>query len=124
MSKKTCQIAIVDDDPLVLKAFKRLLSTRSLDARTYDSSLHFLASLDNERPDCLILDVHMPHMTGLELRMNMMRRGIRIPTIFISAHSDPGTRARCEAAGAVAFLAKPISDDALFSAIEAAVGFA
>jgi FixJ family two-component response regulator len=122
MSKTPRRIAIVDDDPSVLKALKRILSTRSLTAKTYDSGPQFLASLAQETPDCLILDLHMPNMTGLELQQNLARRGIRIPTIFITAHSDAATRGRCEATGAVAFIAKPVPDDALFAAIEAAGG--
>ncbi len=118
------RVAIVDDDPSMLKALKRLLKTGSFTVRTYDSALNFLASLVEETPDCLILDVQMPHMTGRELQQNLVCRGLVIPTIFISTRGDAATRARCEAAGAVAFLAKPVSDEALFAAIEAAVASA
>ncbi len=118
------RVAIVDDDPSVLKAFKRLLKADLFTVSTYDSALNFLASLVEETPDCLILDVQMPHMTGLDLQQNLVCRGLVIPTIFISARGDAATRARGEAAGAVAFLAKPVSDEALFAAIEAAVASA
>lgn len=122
MPKTIRNVAIVDDDPSVLKALKRLLSTRSFSAEIYESGPQFLASLAEQMPDCLILDLQMPAMTGLELQQKLVSRGIRIPTIFITAHSDPATRGRCEATGAVAFLAKPVPHDALFAAIEAAGG--
>ncbi len=118
---KPGRIAIVDDDPSVLKALKRLLNTGPFTVKTYDSAPHFLTSLVEETPNCLILDVQMPHLSGLDLQQTLVSRGLAIPTIFVSAHGDPATRARCEAAGAVAFLAKPVSDEALFAAVEAAV---
>ncbi len=120
MLETPLQIAIVDDDPSVLKALKRLLNTRLFTVRTYDSASQFIASLAEMAPDCLVVDVQMPNVTGLDLQQDLVRRGLRIPTIFISAHSDAATRARCEATGAVAFLAKPVSDEALFAAIDAA----
>lgn len=74
----------------------------------------------NELPDCLILDLQMPEMTGLELQQNLARKGIRIPTIIITAHDESGMRERCKAAGAIAYLAKPLQDTSLFAAIDAA----
>jgi FixJ family two-component response regulator len=113
-------IAIVDDDPSVLRALSRLLSTRALSAKTFPSGQQFLNSLDDEVPDCLILDLQMPGMTGLELQQDLARRGIQIPTIVITAHNEAETRERCASAGAIAFLAKPINDASLFAAIELA----
>ena len=115
-------IAIVDDDPAVLKALARVLTARALQPRTFGSAREFLASLTNELPECLIADLQMPEMTGLELQHNLNREGIRIPTIIITAHDETGIRKRCEAAGAVAFLAKPVQDTALLAAIDAARG--
>jgi FixJ family two-component response regulator len=112
-------IAIVDDDPAVLKALARLLGTRSFKAKTYGSARHFLAALGHELPNCLILDLQMPDMTGLELQHDLARRGILIPTIIITAHDEPGMRERCKAAGAIAFLPKPLQDTSLFAAIAA-----
>jgi FixJ family two-component response regulator len=65
----------------------------------------------------------MPEMTGLELQQHLARKGIRIPTIIITAHDETGMRERCKAAGAIAFLPKPIQDTSLFAAIEAACRF-
>jgi FixJ family two-component response regulator len=113
-------IAIVDDDPSVLKALARVLRSRALEPRTFGSAADFLASLTNELPECLIADLQMPGMTGLELQHSLNRDGIVIPTIIITAHDDAGVRKRCEAAGAVAFLAKPVQDTALLAAIDKA----
>jgi FixJ family two-component response regulator len=120
MAKVSDWIAIVDDDPAVLKALARLLGTRALKTKTYQSARLFLASLADGPPDCLILDLQMPEMTGLELQQDLARKGIRIPTIIITAHDETGMRERCKAAGAIAFLPKPIQDTSLFAAIEAA----
>jgi FixJ family two-component response regulator len=120
MAKALDCIAIVDDDPSVLKALARLLGARSLNAKTYRSARQFLASLADGMPYCLILDLQMPDMTGLELQQDLSRKRIRIPTIIITAHDEAGMRERCKAAGAIAFLPKPIQDTSLFAAIDLA----
>jgi FixJ family two-component response regulator len=121
MAKNFRSIAIVDDDPSVLKALARLLGTRSFATKTYLSAPQFLASLQDGLPDCLIADLQMPEMTGLELQLNLARRGVQIPTIIITAHDEAGMRERCKSAGAMAYLSKPVGDTALFAAIESAV---
>jgi FixJ family two-component response regulator len=113
-------VAIVDDDPSVLKGLKRLLRTRSIRVETYESADQFLAALPHGRPDCLIVDLQMPGMTGLELAQRLTLDGVDIPTIVITAYDQPGTRERCESAGAVAFLSKPLQDTLLFAAIDQA----
>ena len=113
-------IAIVDDDPFVLKGLTRLLRARSLHAKTYGSAQEFLAGLPAGLPECLILDLQMPEMSGLELLQHLTRQGIQIPTIVITARGDFGVRERCESAGAIAFLLKPVQDISLFAAIDAA----
>jgi FixJ family two-component response regulator len=120
MAKKSPSIAIVDDDPSVLKALARLLGARSFTSMTYQSGPQFLASLPQALPDCLIADLQMPEMTGLELQQDLIRRGIRIPTIIITAHDEPGMRDRCKSLGAIAYLSKPVQDVSLFAAIDAA----
>jgi FixJ family two-component response regulator len=120
MAKIARSVAIVDDDPSVLKALARLLKTRSLVARTYLSGPEFLASLADGVPDCLIVDLQMPEMTALELQHSLAHKGIRIPTIIITAHDETGMRERCKSAGAIAYLSKPVQDTALFAAIGAA----
>ncbi len=122
MAEASLWIAIVDDDPAVLKALRRLLRSRAWDVRTYGSAQEFLAVLPDGLPRCLIVDLQMPAMSGVELQQHLTRKGIRIPTIVITAHGDAGVRERCEAAGAVAFLLKPLQDTSLFSAIDNAIG--
>src|SRR5262249_38553036 len=101
-------IAIVDDDPSVLRALARLLRTRAMPAKTFASAREFLTALPDAVPQCLILDLQMPEMSGLELHQHLMRSGTKIPTIFITAYDSAETRQRCEAAGAAAYLLKPL----------------
>ena len=123
MAKTYPSIAIVDDDPSVLKALARLLSTRSFNSSTYLSGPQFLASLPEALPDCLIADLQMPEMTGLELQQNLLLKGIQIPTIIVTAYDEAGMRERCKSAGAIAYLSKPVQDATLFAAIAAATNF-
>jgi FixJ family two-component response regulator len=122
MAQPSPWIAIVDDDPSVLKALARLLRTRAVEARTYASAQDFLASLPDqmpgEFPECLIVDLQMPEMNGLELQRHLNRAGIRIPTIIITAHRENNMRELCEAAGAENYLLKPLQDTALLAAID------
>lgn len=122
MAEASPWIAIVDDDPAVLKALRRLLRARAWDARTYGSGREFLAALTDSPPECLIVDLQMPEMSGVELQQHLARKGIRIPTIVITAHGDAGVRERCEAAGAIAFILKPVQDTSLFAALDRAIG--
>jgi FixJ family two-component response regulator len=115
-------IAIVDDDPSVLKALARLLRARALEVRTYTSARDFLTALPEGLPECLIVDLQMPEMTGLELQRHLTRSGVQIPTIVITAHNEAGARERCESAGAAAFLSKPLQDTSLLAAIKSATG--
>lgn len=117
MPEASAWIAIVDDDPSVLKALARLLRTRAVHSKTYNSAQEFLAALPAGLPDCLILDLHMPGMTGMELHEHLARMDIRIPTIVITAHGDDKARERFESAGIVAYLAKPLQNAALLAAV-------
>ncbi len=120
MAECSRRIAIVDDDPSVLRALKRLLSAWSYRAETYELARAFLDALDDGRPDCLIVDLHMPDMTGLELQRHLARSQIDIPTIVITAYDEGGARERCKSAGASALLTKPLQDRTLLDAIAAA----
>jgi FixJ family two-component response regulator len=114
-------IAIVDDDPFVLRGLARLLRTRALHPRTFESAGDFLGALSEGVPQCLIVDLQMPEMSGLELQQHLSRKGIEIPTIVITAHGDVQARERCECAGAIAFLKKPLQEAPLFAAIQKAI---
>jgi FixJ family two-component response regulator len=124
MAQASPWIAIVDDDPSVLRALARLLRARAIEARTYTSAREFLTALPDGLPECLIVDLQMPDMTGLELQRHLTRIGILIPTIVITAHNEAGARERCESAGAAAFLSKPLQDASLLAAIDNARGSA
>jgi len=120
MAEASPWIAIVDDDPSVLKALSRLLRAHAWRSKTYESAQAFLEALPRGPPDCLIVDWQMPEMNGLELLEHLRHRGIQIPTIIISAHGEARARHRSLAAGALAFLSKPLQDTELLAAIAAA----
>ena len=114
------RVAIVDDDTSVRKALSLLLDAFSFEADTYGSAAEFLQSLPAGIPECLIVDLQMPEMTGLELQHHLVRGGFNIPTIVITAHDEFGARERCQSAGAKAYLLKPIQENTLIAAIKAA----
>jgi FixJ family two-component response regulator len=114
-------IAVVDDNSSLLTAIERLLSTRSWVTKTFQSGQQFLASLTDGLPDCLILDLHMPEMNGLEVQQMLISKGIDIPTIIVTSNMDAAVRERCLTAGAIAYLPKPVRPVQLFAAIEAAL---
>jgi len=121
MADASSWIAVVDDDPAVLKALSRLLRSRAFLVHTYESGQEFLASLAKGLPACVIVDLQMPTMSGLELKQHLVRDGLDIPTIMITAHRDASLDEQ-EKAGLVAFLHKPLQDLNLFAAIDKALG--
>src|SRR5215813_11929753 len=114
-------VAIVDDDSAVRKALSRLLGASAIRAQCYGSAREFLDSLPSGTPECLIVDLQMPEMTGLELQGELTRIGARIPTIVITAHNEKGLRERCMAAGATAYLVKPLDAGVLLASIDSAI---
>ena len=110
----------MDDDPAVLKALSRLLRSHAFRAQSFGSGQEFLAALPEGLPSCLIVDLQMPEMNGLELQQHLVSSGIEIPTILISAHGDVGSRSG--EGTFVASLRKPLQEDILFSAIDKAIG--
>ena len=121
MSDSRPLIAVVDDDSSVRRALAHLLTVKSYTANTFGSAKEFLSSLGQGTPNCLVLDLHMPECGGLDLQHHLLRNGIKIPTVIITAHDEIGLRERCSNAGASAFLVKPISVDALINAIDTAM---
>jgi FixJ family two-component response regulator len=101
-------ISIVDDDDLTRSALESLVRSLGLGAHTFASAESFLQSSSVAETRCLILDVHMPGMSGLELQDHLSRLGSEIPIIFITAYSDETIKARALSAGAICFLHKPI----------------
>jgi FixJ family two-component response regulator len=115
-------IAIVDDDESVCRAMKRLVRSFHMQAETYTSGRQFLQAIEavpSLRPDCVILDLHMPGMNGLELQTHLAGTGT--PIIFMTGHDEPKARAEALAAGAVAFLRKPFEDDLLARTLRVAL---
>jgi len=115
------RIAVVDDDHSVRKALCRLLRSADLDAHAYASGREFLDALRNAVPDCLVLDLRMPDMSGLDLQRHLTGIGMTVPTIIMTGHDEPGMRADCLAAGARNYLRKPLDDRALLEAIDEAI---
>jgi len=115
-------VAVVDDEESIRKSLRRLFMAAQLDAEIYASGQEFLDSLHGCRPDCLVLDLQMPGLTGLEVQKALTGTGARFPTIIITAHDEPETRARCLAAGAAAYLCKPLHDEMLLEAIADVIG--
>jgi FixJ family two-component response regulator len=122
MVQPLADIAIVDDDASVCRALARLIETWSFRARTYGSAREFIDSMEEDgKPDCLVVDLQMPDMNGLDLQDHLRRAGCKIPTIIITAHNEPGFRRWCEAAEVSAYLLKPLNNNELMTAIKSAV---
>ncbi|MGH7304565.1 MAG: response regulator transcription factor [Candidatus Rokuibacteriota bacterium] len=115
-------VAVVDDEESIRKSLRRLFVAADLDAVIYASGQEFLDSLRDHQPDCLVLDLQMPGLTGLEVQRTLAGAGARFPTIIITAHDEPETRARCLAAGVAAYLCKPLHDEMLLDAIADVMG--
>ncbi len=120
-TKKNKLIAIVDDDELMRNALQGLLKSVGLPARTFASAEEFLHSGQQDQTACLIADIRMPGMSGLELQAKLNAARCRIPTIFITAHGDSKMRMQALRAGAVEFLAKPFDDEVLLGNVRAAL---
>jgi len=119
--RNTNLVAIVDDDDLVRGALQGLLKSVGLPAQTFASSEEFLKSGQQHHAGCLIADIRMPGISGLELQAKLNADRCRIPTIFITAHGDEKMRMQALRAGAVEFLAKPFDDEALLESVRAAL---
>ena len=118
---KTNLVAIVDDDDLMRSALQGLLKAVGLPARAFASAEEFLMSGQQHETACLIADIRMPGMSGLELQAKLNAERCRIPTIFITAHGDEKMRMQALRAGAVEFMAKPFNDEALLENVRAAL---
>jgi FixJ family two-component response regulator len=122
MPEQIVRVAVVDDDISVCRALGRLLHVNGLSVDTYSSPGEFLESLAHVVPDCLVVDMHMPEMSGLELIQALGARGFAMPVIVITGHDIEEMRERCLAQGAAAYLVKPLRDGSLLRSIRVAVG--
>jgi FixJ family two-component response regulator len=117
-------IAIVDDDESVCRALKRLVRSLGMDADTFPSGRQFidlLEAMPSLRVDCVVLDVQMPGLNGLQVQEQLARSAHRIPVVFITAHDDSALREQALAAGALAFLRKPFNDELLIKILKVAL---
>jgi FixJ family two-component response regulator len=114
-------VAIVDDDELMRGALRGLLKAVGLPAQDFPSAEAFLDSGQQHRTACLITDIRMPGISGLELQAKLNADRCRIPIIFITAHGDEKMRMQAMRGGAVEFLAKPFDDEALLESVRAAL---
>lgn len=114
-------IFIVDDDPSIRLALENLLSSTGQQVETYAAAQDFLRDCPRNAAGCLVLDVQMPGLSGLDLQSELGHAGIHLPIIFLTGHGDIPTTVRAMKAGAVEFLTKPVSDSALLAAIDQAL---
>jgi FixJ family two-component response regulator len=116
-------VYLIDDDESVRRALQRLLRSAGLDVKAYASAEEYLQSGNfDEKEACIILDIRMPGLTGFDLQEKLASKGIRIPTIAVSAFDDAETRERARKLGATAFFRKPVDGEALIDAIHWAMG--
>jgi FixJ family two-component response regulator len=114
-------IFVIDDDVSVRRALARLMASADLRAKTFASGEELLAAEDPTHADCLVMDIHLGGMTGLQLQERLMAMGSETPIIFITAFDDDATRIKAQQAGAQAYFSKPFDDQALLDAIEISI---
>jgi len=110
-------ICIIDDDESVRRALRRLLRSVGLDVETFATAEEFLQAPAQPAPDYLVLDVHLPGLSGLELQARLKTEGRHIPIVFITAYAEECVREQALRAGAIAFLQKPFDEQVLLAAV-------
>jgi FixJ family two-component response regulator len=115
-------ISIIDDDEAMREATKGLIRSLGYQAATFASAEEFLQSDNVASTSCLIADVQMPGLSGIELQRDLIARGIKMPTIFITAFPEERTRLRALKAGAFGYLGKPFSEESLLECLNSALG--
>lgn len=114
-------VHVVDDDPAIRSSLKWLIESVNLTVRTYGSAQEFLDAYQPDEPGCLVLDVRMPGLSGLDLQEMLKERGIQIPVIILTGYGDVPMAVRAMKNGAVDFLEKPVSDQVLLDHIQQAL---
>ena len=115
-------VCVIDDDAAMLRALRLLLGAAAFAAETFASAEQFLQSQHARRIDCLVVDVQLGGLSGLDLQERLVSSGTRIPIVFITAHDDRSARERALQAGAVGYLQKPFDDRVLIGTIRKAIG--
>ena len=121
MPQPDAVIAIVDDDPSAREGLSSLLRSAGLKVETFASAQEFLARPSADAPSCLVLDLQLPGLSGLELQKRMAEAGLEIPIVFLTGHGNIPASVQAMKAGAVEFLTKPFDDEQLLQAIKEAV---
>jgi FixJ family two-component response regulator len=121
MSEQQATVFVVDDDASVRDALKNLLRSVGLTVETFAAAHEFLASAHSNKPGCLVLDVRLPGLSGLDLQRQLTEADIQIPIIFITGHGDIQMSVRAMKAGAMEFLTKPFRDQELLDAVQQAM---
>ena len=121
MIKTRSLIAIVDDEEPIRKALSRLLRSAGMGVETFPSGVEFLESLATQRPDCVVLDLHMPIVNGFDVQARLTESGVNVPVVIITGHDSDETRDRALSGFPVAYLRKPVNDQVLLDAIELAL---
>jgi FixJ family two-component response regulator len=119
--EKRRTIAVVDDEDSVRKALERLLRAGGLHVVTFPGGTELLHALPALSPQCIVLDLHMPKLSGFEVLEILMQSANRPPVVVVTGHDSPEARARALACGASAYLSKPIDDDLLLNKIASAI---
>jgi FixJ family two-component response regulator len=114
-------IAVVDDDPSVRKGLERLIRSLGWHTETFASAQEFLDHPRTEAPSCLVLDLQLPGLSGLELQKRMTEAGLETPIVFLTGHGDIPASVKAMKAGAVEFLTKPVDEQDLLKAIQEAI---
>lgn len=114
-------VAIVDDDPSVRKSLQRLIRSAGWKAEAFASAQQFLERYETDAPSCLVLDLQLPGLNGLDLQKRLAEAGLEIPIVFLTGHGNIPASVRAMKAGAVEFLTKPIDEQDLFRAIQEAI---
>src|SRR5688572_11636489 len=115
------KVFLVDDEPSVRRSLTRLLRVAGLEVASYASGEALLQEITGAGPACVVADLRMPGLTGLELQEALVHRGLRLPVLLISGHADVPSTVRAMKAGAVDFLEKPLSPEALLEAVRRAL---
>ena len=114
-------VAVVDDEEAVRRALERLLRSAGIETETFSTGGAMLEDLARRKPDCIVLDLHMPGMSGFEIQAALAERDLRIPVVVLTGHDTPEASERATASGAAAYLRKPVDGAVFLAAVAAAV---
>lgn len=121
MAKTRPLIAIVDDEEAIRRALTRLMDSEGMSVETFKGGAEFLESLEIRRPDCVVLDLHMPRVSGFEVLSELSKRSASIPVVAITGRDSNETYERAMAGGARAYLRKPVDGEELLAALDVAL---